>query len=261
MVEPKLEQMVSGWLQRREKGPRCKSSSDSASKGTTRSPSRPSWEPFLGWALLVNFPLTSSCQAGDMQRWSGMGFQSRREKSEDFSLFCLVSQGTSKVHAGDCKDNTVANLEIRIFKLDNGSQNHMGALWKKLAKERAFLSSKVDKKPSQDAAMTVEEHEKSSKNKVRVIVKDVVEDAIEGVVEDVIEDVVHEKLATICRTQQQHGRQIAAIMNWIRDIWLMRCEDPRIWKPLARRARSPNPPKPSRARSPGSRTLSSEAAA
>jgi hypothetical protein len=170
----------------------------------------------------------------------------------------MQSQGTSKVHAGDCKDNTLANLEIRISKLDNGSQNHMGALWKKLAKERAFLSSKVDKKPGQDAAMTVEEHEKFIteiaematrahlrkvlKNKVRVIVKDVVEDAIEGVVEDAIEDVVHEKLATICRTQQQHGRQIAAIMNWIRDIWLMRCEDPRIWKPLARRARSPNPP-------------------
>lgn len=149
-------------------------------------------------------------------------------------LTWMQNQGIFKIHTGDKLDNTLANLETRIAKAENGSQKRIGALRKKLADEHANLCSMIDKKLDQDAAMTDEEHEKFIteiaematrahlrkvlKNKVKAIVKDIIEDVVEDVVEDVIDDIVNEKLAAIYRTQQQQARQLAAIMNWVRDI-------------------------------------------
>lgn len=155
----------------------------------------------------------------------------------------------SNTHTSDKPDNTLANLEARLSKLENGIQKQMGSIRKKMADERALFSTKIGKKLDQDAAMTDKEHEefiaeiaematrahlrKVLKNKVEAIVNSIIEDLVTDVVEHVIEDVIKdivedvedvindaagEKLATVCHAQQQQALQVAAILNWIRGI-------------------------------------------
>lgn len=118
-------------------------------------------------------------------------------------------QGPTNVRTDDKLDK-FANLETRVTNLEMSGQQRGDVLRKKLADQRTFLISEIDKKLDQDMAMTDNEHEelitdvsematrdylrKVLERKVKRIVRDVIEDVLEEVIEEVVEDLVYRKL-------------------------------------------------------------------